>query len=392
MALTKKTVKDIDVAGKRVLVRVDYNVPLSGGQVGDELRIRASLETLNYLLDHGAALVLISHLGRPGGRADMAFSLRPVAARLAELLQKPVEFLPDCVGSEVRNYVESMQPGQIVLLENLRFHPEEEENEASFATSLAKHGQVFVQDGFGVVHRGHASTTGIPNYLPSVAGLLVEKEVNFITDATDNPKRPLVAVVGGAKVSDKIEVLEKLMASADTLIIGGAMANTFLAAQGVNVGQSIYEPDQVETAKSILAGAQIPLILPRDAVVAEAASATSEASQVELNEVGDNDMILDVGSASVAAYREAIKDAGTVLWNGPIGYSEFEQFASASKQLAQMIIDSQATSIIGGGDTAAFVDAHGWHDKFTWVSTGGGASLDLIAGKPLPGIEALLDA
>lgn len=371
---------------------MDYNVPLSGGVVGDELRIKASLETLNYLLDYGAALVLISHLGRPEGRVDLAFSLRPVAAKLAEMLQKPVEFLPACVGSDVRNYVESMQPGQVVLLENLRFHPEEEENEVGFASSLAKHGQIFVQDGFGVVHRGHASTTGIPNYLPSVAGLLVEKEVNFITDATDNPKRPLVAVVGGAKVSDKIEVLDKLMASADTLIIGGAMANTFLAAQGVNVGKSIYEPDQVEAAKNILAGAKIPVILPHDAVVAEAASATSSASRVELNEVGDSDMILDVGSASVAAYKSAISSAGTVLWNGPIGYSEFEQFASASKQLAQMIIESQATSIIGGGDTAAFVDAHGWHDKFTWVSTGGGASLDLIAGKPLPGIEALLDA
>lgn len=388
----KKTVKDIDVAGKTVLVRVDYNVPIDNGVVGDTLRIEASFPTIRYLLEQKCKVVLISHLGRPEGKCDEKFSLRPVAKKVGELLGQEVKFGTDCVGVEAEAAISSLQPGEIVLLENLRFHAQEEANDAEFAQKLASLGEVYVNDAFAVIHRAHASTLGVAKFLQSVAGLLVDREVSTIMAALEEPARPLISVVGGAKIADKIEVLNHLITKVDGLLIGGAMANTFLAAQGKQIGKSLYEANQIETAKQIMATARqkgIQLWLPVDAVVSDHLAPDAVGVAKDLSEITAEDIILDVGPATVAQAK--VEPAGTYIWNGPLGVTEIPAFAVGSRQLADLIIGSGAFSLVGGGDTAAFIDGAGMHEKFSYVSTGGGASLDLMAGKKLPGYEALLD-
>lgn len=392
----KQTVKDIDLAGKTVVVRVDYNVPVEpDGSIGDLYRVEASLPTLKYLIEQKCKLVLISHLGRPEGKVDPKFSLKPVSAKLSEMIGQPVEFAEDCVGPKAEQAVKSLQPGGILLLENLRFHPEEEANDEGFAKQLASLGEVFVQDGFAVVHRAHASTSGITKFLPSVAGLLLEKEVTTIAQAMENPKRPLVAILGGAKVSDKIELIEKFMTIAQTVIIGGAMANTFFKAQGHDIGKSIYEAESVDEAKKLMASAEqkgVSLHFPsEDMGVGQALEADTARSDKTLDQIDASDYILDIGPKAAAAINDLVKGAGSVIWNGPFSMIEFKNFRSGSLALANAVIDSGAQSLIGGGDTAAFLDENHLIDKFGWVSTGGGASLELMAGKPLPGVDALMD-
>lgn len=392
--MNKKTIRDIDLSGKTVLVRVDYNVPIKDGKVGDPLRIKASFDTINFLLEQKCKIVLMSHLGRPDGKVDLKYSLEPVAKKAAQLLDHPIAFIDDCVGSRVEETAAALKPGQILLLENLRFHPAEEANDPSFAKQLASLGEVYVDDAFAAIHRAHASTVGVTKYLPAVSGLLVEREVNTITAALVSPKRPLVAVVGGAKVSDKIAVLSNLLGHVEVLIIGGAMANTFLAAEGYNIGKSRFEPDQIETAQRIsreAADGGVDLVLPVDVVVTHKIDPTSSGRNAGLMEVEDNDIIVDIGTRTIERVGPPIHLAATVIWNGPLGITEIPAFANGSIQLAKSVMDSQATSIIGGGDTAGFIDDAGWHDKFDFISTGGGASLELMAGKPLPGVDALLD-
>jgi phosphoglycerate kinase len=392
--MTKKTVRDIDLTGKTVLLRVDYNVPIEDGKVGDPLRIEASFDTICYLLARGCKLVMMSHLGRPDGKPDPDFSLKPVAAKAAKLLGQPIEFVPDCVGPGVEAKVAALKPGQMLLLENLRFHPEEEANEPGFAKALAGLGQVYVNDAFAVIHRAHASTVGVTKHLPAVAGLLVEREVNTITEALEQPRRPLVAIVGGAKVSDKIEVLDNLLAKVDVMVIGGAMANTFLAAEGIEVGKSRYEPDQMGIARKIKARAEddgIDLVLPTDLVVTGKVEPSAKGTVVGIHDIGPDRLAVDVGPKTIEAAAARIKVAGTVIWNGPMGVSEVKAFAKGSLDLARIIAQVPAESLIGGGDTAAFIDQARLHDQFSFISTGGGAGLELMAGKKLPGIEALLE-
>jgi phosphoglycerate kinase len=390
----KQTVRDIDLTGKLVFDRVDYNVPIDGGVVGDTLRIQGSFETIRYLLERNCRIVLASHLGRPDGKPDPKYSLEPVAKKAAELLKHPVAFAPDCIGHEVADRVKALKSGEIMLLENLRFHPEEEANDDDFAKELASFGEVFVEDAFAVIHRAHASTAGITKYLPAVSGLLVEREVDTITTALENPKRPLIAVIGGAKISDKIEVVSNLLTKVDALLIGGAMANTFLAADGHEIGKSLYEKDQIALAHRIVKQAEergIKLFLPIDVVVTDDITGKGSHRTVPVVGVKPGEAIVDIGPKSIEKATTAIAQAGTIIWNGPLGITEVPAFAAGSRLLAEKIIHTKAQSIIGGGDTAAFVDAAGLHDRFGFVSTGGGASLELMSGKPLPGIEALLD-
>ena len=388
------TIRDVELQGKKVLLRADYNVPLDGeGRITDDYRIRASIPTVRYLLDHGATVIIVSHLGRPEGEPDPKYSLQPAAHRLSQLLELPVHFSEKTTGELARNAVDSVPAGAVVMLENLRFDPREKENDGSFAQELAGYADLFVQDGFGVVHRAHASTEAITRHLPSVGGLLLEKEFTTITQALENPKRPLVAVVGGAKISDKIQVLERLIEKADQLIVGGAMANTFLRHQGFAIGKSMYEEGQDEVIGGILKKAEeedVEVWLPVEKVaVAHAVEPDERRVEVGTDKVGDDELILDV--VPDERVLDWIKQAGTVLWNGPLGMTELPEFATSSRVVAAAIRDSQAESIIGGGDTAGFViewdERHG--DSFSHVSTGGGATLDLIAGKELPGISAL---
>jgi phosphoglycerate kinase len=388
----KKTIRDIDLANKTVLVRVDFNVPVKDGEVGDELRIAAALPTLRYLHEQNCRQVLISHLGRPEGKSDPRYSLRPVAQKLSELMQHEIGFVPDCVGSEVEQAVKALPEHGMILLENLRFRLDEEKGDDELGEQLAKLGQVFVYDAFAVAHHAGALTSSIAERIPAVAGLLLEREVDTISAALESPRRPLLAVIGGAKVGGKIDVLSNLIAKSDTLFIAGAMANTFLAAQGRQVGKSIQEPEEYETAKKVMAAAEeagIRLFLPGDVAVADKINPAASARKIAINEVGESDYILDVGPQTIEAVF-GDKQYGTVIWNGPLGYTEIPQFAEGSRLLAEKIIASGAHSIVGGGDTAAFVDEAGLHDKFSFVSTGGGASLELMAGKALPGVAALL--
>ena len=397
--LKLKSVRDLDVTGKRVLVRVDYNVPLLNGKLEDDLRIRASLETLKYLLDQGCSLVLMSHLGRPKG-ADASLSLAPVATRLGELLGRPVKFARECVGPEAEAASRALVPGEVLLLENLRFHPEEEANDAEFARALAAHGEVYVDDAFACVHRAHASIVGVTAYLPSAAGFLVMREVEMLGDALKYPDRPLVAIVGGAKVSDKIEVLSNLYERADVLMIGGAMANTFFAAQSLSVGRSLVETDQVPFAAGLLAKAKAEdktLVLPDEVVVSRSRDKADHVQTVPVAAIEADQYVVDASPAFAAKLPRLISEfldpnaRATVVWNGPLGIFEVPEFAAGSKRLAETIADVAGRSIIGGGDTAALVDGLGLHDRFTWVSTGGGASLDLMAGKELPGLVVLAE-
>jgi len=389
--MNKKTVKDINVTGKRVLVRVDFNVPLAEGKVADDTRLRAALPTIQYLLDQGAKVILMSHLGRPKGKVVEELRMDPVAERLSELLGRPVRKLDDCVGDAVKAAVAEMRPGDVILLENTRFHPEERKNDPQFAKKLAELADVFVNDAFGTAHRAHASTVGVAQYLPAVAGLLMEKELNFLGKALESPEHPFVALLGGAKISDKIGVIENLLTRVDALLIGGGMANTFLKAQGYEVGQSLVEDESLGVAKELLERAGEKLALPVDAVVADRFAADAASKAVSVDEVPPDWRILDIGPRTVELFKEKLAEARTVVWNGPLGVFEFPKFAAGTEAIARFLADLEATTIIGGGDVVAAVRRAGVADRITHVSTGGGAALEFLEGKELPGVAALLD-
>jgi len=391
--MNKKTIKDIDVTGKRVLVRVDFNVPMDGGKVSDDRRIRAALPTIQYLLDKGASVVLMSHLGRPKDEPDPKFSLAPAATRLGELLDKPVNMLDDCVGPQVEAAVKAMKPGDVAMLENTRFHKEEKKNGPDFSAKLAALGEIYVNDAFGSAHRAHASTAGVTEKLrPAVAGFLLEKELEYLGGALADPERPFLAIMGGAKISDKIAVIENLLAKVDFLLIGGGMANTFFVAQGHNVGKSLVEEEAVETAKRLLGQYEDKLVLPVDCTIAMEFKADAEAKVVPVDEVPDEWMILDIGPATVAHFSNRLAAGRTVVWNGPMGVFEFPRFAEGTFKIARALADlSGAITIIGGGDSAAAVEQSGLADKMSHISTGGGASLEFLEGKVLPGVAALDD-
>ena len=404
MSFNKLTVKDISVENQTVLVRVDYNVPIKDGEIKDDYRIRKSLKTIEYLLDHKARVVLISHLGRPGGKPSEEFSLAPVAARLMELLHQPVGFVDDCIGEKVSRYIKNLPEESVVLLENLRFHPGEEANDYDFARQIADStgARYFVQDGFGVVHRAHASTDAITYYIPAVAGFLVESEVKQLTDCVLDPKRPMVAIVGGAKISDKIGVISRFVDKADKILIGGAMANTFLAHRGLAVGKSKIEDGQGEVIDNIyrLAAEKVGqdqvndfILLPADVAVGDNPDSTERRTLV-VDQVGADDMILDIGPDTIERFTKEIELAKTVVWNGTLGFAENKTFAHGSARVALAIASNQGvTSVVGGGDTADFVLHWDGHDgkSFTHVSTGGGASIELMSGLELPGLKALLN-
>lgn len=382
------TIRDTDWGNsKTALVRVDFNVPMKDGQVADDTRIQAALPTLEYLRSRAARVVLISHLGRPDGQPNPKFSLKPVAERLGELLKSPCPFAADCVGPPAESAVRMLSPGDVLLLENVRFHAEEEANDAGFARQLASMGDVFVNDAFGTAHRAHASTEGLAHHLPAVAGLLMEKEIVSIGSALENPKRPFVSVVGGAKVSTKLGVLQNLIDRVDRLLIGGGMANTFLKARGLQVGRSLLEEDLVATAAAL---PESKIMLPLDVVVTTDLKDTAAASRTcAVSDVGPDEMIVDIGPRTIEAFNAAIGKAGTVLWNGPMGVFEDPRFAKGTLAIAQAMADSNATTIVGGGESVQAVEQAGLADKLTHVSTGGGASLEFIEGKVLPGVAAL---
>jgi phosphoglycerate kinase len=396
--MDKATVRDIDVRGKRALERVDFNVPQDdSGAITDDTRIRASLPTIQYLLDQGASVVLMSHLGRPKGQVNFKYSLRPVAERLSELLGRPVALAPDCVGPQVEALAKALKPGKALLLENLRFHPEEEANDPAFARQLAALGEVYVNDAFGTAHRAHASTEGVAHDLPAVAGFLMEKELNFLGSALEHPRRPLVAISGGAKVSDKIAALDRLIDLADAILIGGGMANTFFKAQGLDVGDSLVEDDKLDDARRLMRKAKQAgkrFILPVDVAVGDKFAADAERRVTTPDAVQAGWRILDVGPQTLRAFGEALSDAATIVWNGTLGVAEFPAFAQGTNALVRLLIEcteAGAITIVGGGDSAAAVEAAGAADKLTHVSTGGGASLEFLEGRTLPGVAALLD-
>lgn len=389
--MNKKTIRDIALKNKRALVRVDFNVPLDDkGQVTDDTRIVASLPTIQYLVEQGAKVILCSHLGRPKGK-DQKFSLRPVAARLQHLLGKPVTFVGACIGQPVERVVEGMNAGEVVLLENVRFYPEEEKNDPEFAKKLAALGDVYVNDAFGSAHRAHASTEGVTRILPGVAGFLMEKELNYLGAALANPARPFVAILGGAKVSDKIKVIENLLPKVDSLLIGGGMANTFLAARGFNIGKSLVEADKIEMAKALMDKGGVKIVLPVDAIVADKFDANAQNQVVAADAVPGDWLILDIGPKTVNAFAKIIAGAKTVVWNGPMGVFEMPRFAEGTFAVAKCLAQSGATTIIGGGDSASAVEHAGLADKMTHISTGGGASLEFLEGRVLPGVAALQD-
>jgi phosphoglycerate kinase len=390
--VNKKTVRQLDVAGKRVLVRVDFNVPLEKGTVSDDTRIRAALPTIQYLREHDARPILCSHLGRPKGKADPKYSLKPVAVRLGQLLDRPVEMAPDCVGPVVEEMARKLPPGSVLLLENLRFHPEEEANDARFARALASLADVYVNDAFGSAHRAHASTVGVTACLPAVAGFLMEKELAFLGRALAAPARPFIAVLGGAKVSDKIKVIHNLLGKVDSLLIGGGMANTFLKAEGKAVGESLAENDKLAEARTLLRDGGSKLILPVDAVVAERLDAAAQTRTVRVDAVPTGWRILDIGPETTELFMQHLRTAQTVVWNGPMGVFELAPFAAGTFAIARALAQlSGATTIIGGGDSAAAVEQAGVAQQMTHISTGGGASLEFLEGKELPGVAALLE-
>ncbi len=394
-AIGKRTVRDIGVEGERVLLRADLNVPLEDGAVADDTRIRESLPTINYLLDGGASVLVCSHLGRPRGERNPALSLAPVGQRLAELLKLPVRFVEDCVGGPAEEAARALRPGQVALLENLRFHRGEEANDGAFAASLASLASLYVNDAFGAAHRAHASTAGVAAHLPAVAGFLLEKEVRYLGALIADPPHPFVAIVGGAKVSTKIAAIDHLLPLLDRLLVGGGMANTFLKANGLDVGASLVEDDRLGLARDILDRAKaagVEVSLPEDAVVAAELSPDATAATVLVDAIPAGRMILDVGPATLAAFEGALAGAAALVWNGPLGVFELEQFAGGSFGLARILADLDATTVVGGGETAAVVARSGLASRFTHVSTGGGASLEMLEGRVLPGVAALLDA
>ncbi len=394
--MSKLSIRDLDLKGKRVFIRVDFNVPLAGEKVEDDTRIRETLPTLKLALEKGGRLVLASHLGRPKGKVNPKYSLKPVVGRLSELLGKPVAFAADCVGPEAERLSRELKDGEVLLLENLRFHPEEEANDAGFAKQLAALADVYINDAFGSAHRAHASTEGITHHVPqAAAGLLMEKELNYLTRAISNPERPYVAILGGAKVSDKIEVIENLIKICDTLMIGGAMAYTFLKAQGYAVGSSLVEEDKLELAKRVLEDTEergFRFLLPSDHVIVQALEAGAEKHVVSTPEgIADGWKGVDIGDATVRDYRAEIATAKTIVWNGPMGVFEIDDFAHGTMEVARAVADSGALSIVGGGDSVSALAKAGVTKKITHVSTGGGASLEFLGGRKLPGVEALTD-
>jgi phosphoglycerate kinase len=395
VSFSKASVRDADVAGKRVLVRVDFNVPLDGGRVSDDTRIRAALPTIELLREGGAALVLVSHLGRPNGEVDPSLSMRPVGERLAELIGAEVKQAPAVVGDEAEAMAGELGPGEMMLLENVRYEPGETENDPALAAGLAKLADVYVNDAFGAAHRAHASTAGVAALLPGFAGLLLEREVGELTRVVDSPQRPLVVVLGGAKVTDKVGVIDRFLEVADEILIGGAMCFSFFRAQGIATGDSLVEEEGVKLAAEALGRAEsldCELRLPVDLVLGERFAADAEPRESDGVEVPDGWMGLDVGPRTARAYAEVIASAGTVLWNGPMGAFELAPFAAGTRTVAEAVAEAPGTTVIGGGDSVAALQRFGLGDKVDWLSTGGGASLELLEGKKLPGVEALLDA
>ncbi len=390
--MSKLTIRDLDLHGQRVFVRVDFNVPIKDSKVTDDLRIREALPTIRYGMEHGAILVLASHLGRPKGKPKAEFSLAPVAERLSELLGKKVLFAKDCIGPEVEKAVTAAQPGDVVLLENLRFHPEEEANDPAFAKQLAAMTPIYVNDAFGSAHRAHASTEGITRFVQKAgAGFLMEKELRYLGGALESPQRPFIAILGGAKISDKIEVIENLLGKVDQLLIGGAMMYTFLKSQGKNIGKSLCEDDKLDLARELLVRAKSRISLPADAIAAKSIEEEASAHVSPAGDIPDGEMGLDIGPKTIAAYSSAILPARTIVWNGPMGVFEKDAFAGGTIEIAKAVAASKATSIIGGGDSAAAVAKAGVADRITHISTGGGASLEFLAGQVLPGVAALHD-
>lgn len=393
--MDKKTVRDLDVAGKKVLVRVDFNVPLNDkGEITDDTRITASLPTIQYLLEQKAAVILMAHLGRPKGQVKPELSLAPVAKHLGKLLGKKILFAPDCVGEAAQAAASKLKPGHLLLLENLRFHKEEEKNDMEFAEKLASLADLYVNDGFGVSHRAHASVEGVTHFLPAAAGFLLEKEIQYVGQAVTNPLHPFVAIIGGAKVSDKIGVISNLLDKVDTLLIGGGMANTFLAAQGYKMGKSLVEEDKLDLAKELLAKAKknkVNMLLPTDLVMAAAFAPDAEHVTEKVKNLNQAYMALDIGAETSKAYAEALADAKMIVWNGPMGVFEMDAFCKGTEAVAKAVAKSRATSIVGGGDSVAAIEKLGLAKRITHISTGGGASLEYLEGKVLPGVAALDD-
>ncbi len=394
--MQKKTVHDVELQGKRVLVRVDFNVPLKDGRVVDDTRIEAALPTIRHLLQQDAAVIIMSHLGRPKGEVVDSLKMDPVAERLSQWLDQPVRKLDNCIGPEVEQAVEEMKAGDVIVLENTRFHPEEKANDPDFSSKLAALADAYVNDAFGATHRAHASTAGVAEAMrdkggPAVAGLLVEEELRLLGKAVHDPEHPFVAILGGAKISDKIEVIESLMGKCDRLLIGGGMANTFFRAMGYQVGDSLVEEDAIPTAESLLDRAEGKLVLPVDVVIADAFDSDAQSNVVAPNEVPAGWRIMDIGPKTVATFESALKSAKTVTWNGPVGVFEMPPFAAGTFDIARLLAAMDATTIVGGGESAAAVQQVGLAHEMTHVSTGGGASLQFLEGKTLPGVAALDD-
>jgi phosphoglycerate kinase len=387
----KKSITDIEPKGKKVLVRVDYNVPIKDGKVDDDTRIRAAMPTLNYLLEHGAAVILCSHLGRPKGGPDPKYSLRPVADHLSHLMGKPVAFSEECVGPIAERAAKALKPGEVLLLENTRFFPGEEKNDLELARQMAALADIYVNDAFGSAHRAHSSTEGVARFLPAVAGFLMEKEIRYLGQAIANPKRPFIAILGGAKISDKIGVIRNLLENADQVIIGGGMANTFFKAEGYPVGDSLVEDDALDTARELIQKGTGRLRLPVDVVIADRFDPEAERKVIPSGPVPDGWRILDIGPETTASYQKVLATAGTVVWNGPMGVFEFPRFADGTFGVAKAVAESGAISIIGGGESVSAIQKSGFASKITHISTGGGASLEMLEGLVLPGLAALND-
>ena len=393
--MPKMTVEDVDVAGKKVLVRVDFNVPINAdGTIGDDSRVQACLPTIKYLMEHHARIILCSHFGRPEGKVVEYLRLAPIAERLSKLLSKPVEALRDCIGSEVKSAIDKLANGEVILLENLRFHPEEEANDTNFAQALAELADIYVNDAFGASHRSHASVVGIAEFIPAISGFLMGKELSFLSDALENPERPFAAVVGGAKLSGKLGVLENIIQKVDILLIGGGMAATFIKSQGYGIGTSIFESDKLDYIKTLVTKAEslkVRLLLPQDVVVTQKLVTGSDTRTVPVIEIPDAWLIADIGPTTIKAFSAELRNCRTVVWNGPMGVYEIPQFAKGTHSIARVLAETEATTVIGGGSTAETVIEMGLADKISHVSTGGGASLEFLEGKILPGVAVLQD-